>query len=144
MNKTLLGRLKILISRNRLVRFLIAGGLNTAVTYLLYIALLQACEYRVAYTISYVLGIVLAFLVNRFFVFQTHRGVYSLVLFPLVYVVQYIAGLITIWVCVYKLGLNEALAPLIAIFVTIPLTYFISRLVFEKRPASGNVRSSDR
>lgn len=129
-------RLRAMVAASSFVRFLISGGLNTAATYAVYLILLGAMGYKIAYTIAYVFGIALAFVINRLFVFQTHRGWRSMVLFPFVYLVQYLVSLAVIWTWVERLQLSPKLAPLIAIVITIPITFVLSRLVFGQ-PRAG-------
>jgi len=117
---------------------LLSGGFNTASTYVIYLALLQFTGYRLAYTISYATGILLSYVINRVFVFRSHRGLASALLFPFVYLIQYLAGLVVLWVWVDKLGFAKAFAPLIAIIATIPLTYLLSRYVFTRNTLSAS------
>ncbi len=126
----MLTRLRDLWSRSSLVRFLLSGGINTAFTYAVYLLLLHVLSYRVAYTASYIAGIALAFMLNRSFVFRTHRGWKSVVLFPFVYVAQYLLGLLVAIGWVETLQLPAEGAPLAAIAVTIPATFLLSRAVF--------------
>lgn len=114
-------------------RFLVSGVFNTALTYVVYLLLLMVIPYQLSYTISYVLGIVLAFWLNRSFVFKSHRGIRSLLFFPFVYLFQYLIGMLMLWVWVERLGLNQELAPIAAVVITVPLTYVLSRLVFVQR-----------
>lgn len=118
------------IQRNSFVRFLLSGGLNTVVTWALYLVLLNFIGYKTSYSISYVFGIVLAYLINRFFVFKTHRGVSSIMLFPLVYLFQYLLGLLIVWGWVEVFKMEVLFAPLISIIVSIPITYILTKYVF--------------
>lgn len=130
--------LRGMIEQSRFLRFLLSGVVNTATTYVIYLALLQIIDYRVAYTIAYATGILLAYALNRVFVFRAHRGWSSLLLFPLVYLAQYLASLAIVWVWVDKFGLPKSLAPLLAIIVTVPLTYVLSHHVFvQKLPSDA-------
>lgn len=131
----MLQRMRELVRKSSFVRFLISGGLNTVATYAAYLALLQAISYKAAYTVAYVFGIVIAFVINRLFVFQTHRGWRSLVLFPFVYLAQYLMSLAIVWTWVEQMCLPAALAPMVAIVITVPLTFILSRFVFGGRPA---------
>lgn len=115
---------------SRFLRFIISGGLNTAVTYGIYLGLLQIIPYHTSYTIAYVSGIAFSYALNRLFVFKTHQGLRSILLFPSVYVAQYGLGMLVIWLWVDKMGMNEVVAPLMAVAITIPFTYAISQLVF--------------
>jgi putative flippase GtrA len=135
-------RLRALAARGRFLRFLISGGINTVATYATYLALLSIFEYRLAYSIAYVTGIFLSYVFNRTFVFQTHRGWRSVLLFPFVYLTQYMAGLAIVWAWVGQLHLAQSLAPLVAILVTIPLTYLLSRYVFVPQDRRDQGRSS--
>lgn len=126
----MLQKARDLVGRSSFLRFLISGGINTVATYAAYLALLQANSYKVAYTAAYVFGIVIAFFINRLFVFRTHRGWRSLLMFPFVYLAQYLVSLAVVFAWVEHLKMPAALAPLIAIVVTIPLTFILSRFVF--------------
>lgn len=118
---------------SRIARFLISGCFNTAITYGAYFFLLQLMSYQWAYTMAYVLGIALAFALNRAYVFESHRGWFSLVVFPLIYVLQYFLGVGLLWGLVAVLGLSQVLAPLLVILLTVPVTYLMSRFVFLRR-----------
>ncbi|MGZ9710574.1 GtrA family protein [Glaciimonas sp. GNP009] len=117
-------------------RFLVSGGFNTALTFALYLLLLNVTSYRVSYTIAYLSGIFLSFALNRFFVFNSHRGVRSVALFPLVYVFQYLASMLILWIWIDQLGLSRKIAPLMAIILSLPITYLLSRLIFLKKSSS--------
>jgi putative flippase GtrA len=116
--------------KNRFIRFLCTGGLNTAVTYGIYLLLLQIVNYQISYTIAYVTGIVFTFVLNRLFVFKTHQGWKSLILFPLVYVFQYLFGMLILWLGVQYLSLDVKFGPLVVVILSIPLTYLLSKFVF--------------
>jgi len=111
-------------------RFLLSGGFNTVVTYLIYLLALLVLPYWAAYSAAYIAGIVLAYVLSRYWVFWQHRGVASVVLFPLVYVIQYILGLAVVWVWVNTLHLDAKYAPLAAVALTVPITYVLSRHIF--------------
>ncbi|MBB3826551.1 GtrA family protein [Xanthomonas arboricola] len=133
MSMPMLRKARDLVSGSSFVRFLISGGINTVATYAAYLALLQATSYKVAYTVAYVFGIVIAFFINRLFVFRTHRGWRSLLMFPFVYLAQYLVSLAVVFAWVEHLGFSVALAPIVAILVTVPLTFLLSRFVFGRR-----------
>lgn len=115
-------------------RFLVSGGVNTLITYVLYLALLQVLPYRLSYTISFVFGIALAYVINHYFVFQVRRHGARGLLFPFVYAVQYLVGLLVVHTWVALLHWHASLAPLAAIVVTLPVTFLLSKWVFEGGP----------
>lgn len=114
----------------RFLRFIISGGLNTIVTYALYLGLLIVLPYHLSYTVAYLSGIGMAYALNRFFVFEGHKGLQSVVALPFIYMAQYLLGIALMWVCVERFGITEAVAPLLVIGLSLPLTYFLSRLAF--------------
>lgn len=128
-----IANVRVLVERSRFVRFLLSGGINTVATYAIYLALLQLLDYRIAYTVAYLLGVLLSYILNWLFVFRVHRGLSSVLLFPFVYVAQYVASLAIVWMWVQRFGFSKAFAPLIAIAITIPLTYAVSKVVFLKK-----------
>jgi len=121
--------LKLFLSA-RFARFLASGAVNTALSYLLYLALLPFLTYAVSYTVAYVAGIVISYLLNRFFVFREGRGLASAAVFPLVYLVQFLLAQAILWLWVDLAGWDARLAPLAAICLTIPVTFVLSRWVF--------------
>jgi putative flippase GtrA len=116
-----------------IARFLMSGGFNTALTYGMYLGLLTFLPYQLSYTVSYLTGIVLAYVLNRFFVFKSHNGVRSALMMPVIYLMQYLLSLVVLWLWVEKLQLDSRLAPLAAIALTLPVTFVLSRLAFKKR-----------
>lgn len=115
------------------VRFLIAGGLNSLATYLLYLALLLAVPYAWAYSLSYGAGIVLSFVLSSIFVFRVPLRWRKLLPYPSVYLVQYLLGLGVIYAGVELLGWDERLMPVAALAVTVPVSYVLTRWVLQGR-----------
>lgn len=116
------------------LRFLVAGVANTGLTYVVYLALLAAAPYRVAYTGSYAAGIVLSYALNTFYVFREPWSWKKLAAFPLVYVVQYLVGLVVVSLLVEVAGVPTTIAPLAAVLITLPTTYLASRAIIKARP----------
>lgn len=123
--------------RKNLLRFLIAGLFNTITTFLLYLALMSHLSYKLSYTLAFVTGIILSYVLNRLFVFRAHKGSKSLIAMPLIYLVQYILGMLVILAWVELLFMNPTWGPLVSIAATVPITYILSHHFF----AGGNSRS---
>lgn len=111
-------------------RFLISGALNTGISYLLYLGFLQLFSYRIAYTAAFVLGILISYGLNAVFVFRAKIAIRSLIRFPLVYLVQYVLGMVLVVTLIEFVGVAAWVAPIFAILVTVPLTFVLSRLIF--------------
>lgn len=126
--------------RGRVVRFLASGAFNTLLTYVLYLVLLPSLGAVWSYSLAYAVGIVLAYVLNRAFVFRAHAGWKSMVAMPLIYMVQY--GLsIAVVTCWVRAGLRPELAPLPAIVLSLPVTYLLSRVAFLRGGAGRAAQS---
>jgi len=90
-------------------------------------------EYQIAYLISYSIGILCSYLMNALFVFRRYLSLKTFLRFPLVYVVQYLASAILLEILVRWAGLSTMVAPIVAIVVTVPLTFLASRAIFRQQ-----------
>lgn len=114
-------------------RYLIAGATNTAVTFGAYWLLLRVLNYAASYTIAYVLGIFLSYTMNTFFVFRVAPSKRSAMAYPLVYLVQWLTGMLTLWMWATMLRLPANYGALVAIVVTVPVMFVLTKLIL-KRP----------
>ena len=122
------------------VRFLIAGAINTLATYLIYLGALPFVAYAYAFSISFVAGIVLAFVLYSSFVFRTPIAWRKLARYPAVYLVQYFAGLAVLALLIEHVGMSKRIAPLVSVLVLTPLTFVMNRrfLLTAKTNAAKN------
>jgi putative flippase GtrA len=114
-------------------RYLVAGALNTAASWLVYLGLLQLVSYRAAYTLSFVFGVLLSFLLNSWYVFGVPLRWRRLLPYPGVYLAQYAVGYVVVWLAVEKLGLPAWSGPLAALVFTLPLGFLLTRRVLVGR-----------
>ena len=114
------------------LRFLVAGGANTAVAYGIYLLLLPFMRYEFAYAIGYIAGIATAYVLGATYVFRREMRARSAVRFPLVYIAQFLASLALLRAAVEILHLPRWLALAISIAVTMPMTFLLSRLVIRR------------
>jgi len=121
-------------------RFLVSGAINTAATFAIYVQLLGVVTYVLAYSVAFVSGIVVSYLLHRYFVFRTGGGLGVMMLFPLVYVVQYLLGVMIIFLWVDVLDMPETVASVVAVVATVPVTYALSRRLFLRRRDRDDVR----
>lgn len=110
-------------------RFLIAGAVNTVASYVIFLLLLGFMPYLVAYTISYVIGIAISYVLLTSFVFAAPRRMATALRFPFVYVVQYLIGSAVIVLLVETWNVRAPIAAIVAIFATIPLSFLLSRTI---------------
>jgi putative flippase GtrA len=112
----------------RVARYFASGLINLVVTYLLYLLLIRVLAVPVSYTIAYVTGIGISYLLNRTFVFRARGGRRALLAFSGLYLMQYLLGLTITTLLLPWVG--RELAPLGAVAVTVPLLYVMTRYVF--------------
>lgn len=83
-----------------------------------------------AYTLSFVSGILLSYGLNARYVFRANITLDTFFRFPAVYLGQYLLGLAVISLLVEKLGVAAWLAPAVVLLITVPTTFMLSRKVF--------------
>lgn len=111
------------------LRFLFCGGINTAVTYGIYCLLQLFLHYQIAYAFAYGMGVVFSYWLNTVLVFKETLAWKKFFQYPVVYLAQYSLSALLMWVAVKYLNVNETLAPLVILIITIPMTYFLSKLI---------------
>lgn len=114
------------------IKFLIAGGLNTVLTYIIYLGLVQVLPYPVAYTVTYLLGIAFGYLVNAYWVFGGKASVRSALGYPAAYALNYLLGLGLLAALVEVAGVDKRLAPLVVVVFTTPVMYLFSKHIFSR------------
>lgn len=103
------------------------GGFNAASTYALYLLLASFIHYQLAYLVTYVAGIGLAYLVNLRMVFRSRSSGRKMALYPLIYVFQYFLGAALLFIFVDLLHVSSKLAPLLVIGMLFPLSYCLNK-----------------
>ena len=117
-------------------RFLLVGLVTTVASYGLFVALELVLPYLIAYAIAYVSGFLLSYLLNTRVVFRVARSWSTFLRFPLVYVFQFVLGSLVIVLLVEWLAIAPRIAALVALAVTVPVTYFAAKLVLHGRDAT--------
>jgi putative flippase GtrA len=127
------GRLSQAIWRRRaeLARFGLAGGINFVLTYFLYLLCLRFVTYSLAYTISYLAGILISYWLSSQFVFQERMRLSKALQFPLIYLTLYLITLGLLYLLIECAHVPRQFAPLLALFFTIPTAYLLSRFVIK-------------
>lgn len=116
-----------------IIKFVGVGAINTGLTYLLYLGLMLFVSYQIAYAIAFVAGILIAYVLNTRYVFKVNQSVKKLLLFPLVYLIQYVCGAAMMHVWVAKLSINASVAPLLTTVTLLPLTYALTKIILKDR-----------
>lgn len=111
----------------RIVRFLIAGLLNTGLSVLVYQAALFVMPHVPAYVLAYVAGIVAAYLLYSRQVFDAPLTTTRFTKFALFYVASLAAGALLNAALIEGMGVMARLAIFITIAVMLPVNYLGSR-----------------
>ena len=124
-------------------RFLLAGGLNTVLTYLLYLALLRWMSAVWSYVMAFVLGILLSYLLSRYWVFvQAPARVWHAIWVPVIHLAQLALGSFIVWVSVQFFALPPFAAPLLATGLMFPLVFMAQRRVFSGAASVSQARDA--
>ncbi|WP_324274264.1 GtrA family protein [Blastococcus brunescens] len=121
-------------TRRTFLRFLVVNAVNTALYWGLYLLLLFVLPYLVANTVALVLAVLAAYLLNARYAFQVDASGRSLVLFLGANGTTIVLRTAVVWVLVEKLAASQELAPLLAVIVTTPVAYVLTRLAMTTRP----------
>ncbi|MCT2195588.1 GtrA family protein [Paenibacillus sp. p3-SID1389] len=113
------------------LKFVIVGGLNTAITYGAYLLLLLCFEYKISYSISYILGILFSYYFNTKFVFREKITLLKFLKFPVVYLAQYLINVVILHILVEYINMPAEIVPLIVIVVSLPITYLLSKFIIK-------------
>ena len=120
-------------NRNEFFKFIFFGGVNTVLSYAIYVVLLLFLIYPVAYSLAYFLGIFISYYLNSRFVLKRDVRLVKAFQYPLVYLVQYLLGVSLLSVLIEIFSLNKFIAPALVIVFTIPATFSLSRFIIKGR-----------
>lgn len=118
------------------VMFVIMGGVNTIYGFGLFLVFELFMSYDLAYSLTYVIGIFVSYYFNARFVFRQPMRLKTLLSYPLVYVVQYLAGLVLLVIFVELFGIDARLAQFPTTILTLPITFLLSRAIVSMKPKS--------
>lgn len=109
-----------------LSRFILLGAINTVLTLCLYNALIFIMSAKVAYTITYILGLFFVFVFYPSKIFKVD-GVWAKLISVFVYISSLMLG-----VYIVSMIDNERVAVIFAVVVTTLYNYFIMRFFFRR------------
>jgi len=120
-------------SESRIFPFLLAGGLNTAVTYACFIVIEPKLGAVLSYTLVYTAGICFSYYLNARFVFQSPIAWRSALPFPAIYGVQYLWGVLLLLLLGDVFNWPHKWALLAVIATSVPLTFLLTRQLMVKQ-----------
>ncbi|MBA2650264.1 MAG: GtrA family protein [Legionella sp.] len=117
--------------KKQFLGFTITGVFSTGIMYLIYLALNRWLSYQLAYAISYAISVLALYFMNTLFIFKQGFSMKTFLKFPLIYLIQYLIGAISLEFLV-RHGVSEVQAPILIIVLLLPLTFFLNRYVLLK------------
>jgi putative flippase GtrA len=118
-----------------IIRFLVAGMANTTFSYLVYLLALHYVHFLLAFCLSFMSGILCAFITNSRFVFRTHLRWSKLWGVSAIYILQAFLGLILLTFWIEKSKIDKGIAPLLNIVTLTPATFVLNRWYLMRKEA---------
>ena len=110
--------------------YLSGGVSNTILSIALYNLLIFFFNVNIAYSITWICGIVFSYYFNKKIVFQKISNSIYLVVYFIVYFFIYILSLEVFNLLIFSYKFNESFALLITIFLFIPINYYVNKFFF--------------
>ncbi len=118
----------------QILRFVIAGAINSGLSVLVYQAALFVMPYGPAYVLAYLAGIAIAYVLYSRQVFDAPLGTKRFATFALFYMASLAVGTVLNGVLIEMLGVVERLAIFITIALMLPVNYLGSRFCLRAAP----------
>lgn len=116
-------------------RFVVVNALNTGLYWALYLLLLQAMSYFWANALALVIAVLAAYVLNARYAFRVRASRWSLVMYLITNGTTIVLRSAVVWVLVEWLSLPEELAPPVAVAVTLPVAFVLTKLAMTERAA---------
>lgn len=117
----------------RILRFVVAGAVNTGLSVLVYQAALFVLPHTPAYVVSYIAGIAIAYVLYSRGVFDAPFNTARFTAFALFYSVSLAAGAVLNAALIESLGVAARLAIFITVAAMLPVNYLGSRWCLRAR-----------
>lgn len=115
------------------LRFLIVGGVNTAVGCAVYLFFVEYMSHTLAYGIAFIAGTICAASLHARVTFGVELRRSSFALSALFYLISYFVNAGVLELTVRGLGVDKRLAILVIVATSIPMTFIVNRLIFKGR-----------
>lgn len=118
----------------RMLRFVIAGAVNTGLSVLVYQAALFVMPHGPAYVLAYLTGIAIAYVLYSRQVFDAPLGTGRFAAFALFYIASLVTGAVLNSVLIERARMAERLAIFATIALMLPVNYLGSRFCLRAAP----------
>lgn len=121
----------------QITRFVLVGGTNTLVTFVIFFLLALFLAVEIAYSIAFLIGLTWVVLGSSRFVFGGGHRLGRLFLFALSYLAVYLVGRFIIALIQPSDSLELAALTIVLIAVTTPLSFITGKLILTGRKAEA-------
>jgi putative flippase GtrA len=128
--------------RRVFARFVVVNVLNTLLYYLLYLLFLLVVPYVAANVLALGIAIVLAYLMNARYAFRVRMTGRSLVSFLVTNLSTMGLRTAVVWLLVEFSVTGERLAPLVAVAVTLPIAFLLTKFVMTQPTGTERGRTA--
>ncbi|PBB06549.1 MULTISPECIES: GtrA family protein [Salimicrobium] len=119
---------------NEFTRFVLVGGLNTANYYIFYLLFYNVLElyYLISHILAFFISMVISFFLNVYFTYGVKPTISKFLLFPFTQFVNMSVSSLLVFVFVDLFGWNGNIAPLVAVFFTVPITFVVTGKILKR------------
>jgi putative flippase GtrA len=121
----------------RIMRFLVAGAVNTGLSVLVYQAALFIVPHTPAYVLSYIVGILAAYFLYSRHVFDASINAARFTAFAVFYIASLVIGTLVNAALIEEIGVTARLAIFITIALMLPVNYLGSRWCLRVGPRNA-------
>ncbi|SDJ76862.1 GtrA family protein [Sediminibacillus albus] len=119
---------------NEFIRFVIVGGVNTVNYYLVYLLCYNIFNwhYLVSHIIGFMISLIISFFLNVYFTYKVKPTISKFLQFPLTQLVNMSVSSGFVYMFVDVLHWNGNVAPIAAVFLTVPITFLVTSKILKK------------
>ena len=121
------------ILKKQVLGFAVTGTVSTLIMLGLYVGLNKIMNYQSAYLVAYCISVIALYFMNALWVFNQPISWQSFIKFPLIYLLQYLVGAVSLEFIV-RLGVSVTFAPVFVVIILLPVTFILNRVVLMARP----------
>lgn len=122
-----------MLLNSQFVRFAIVGCVNTLVYYSIYMICMYglSMHYILSHGTGFVVSFIGSFFLNVYFTYKVRPTWRKFLTFPFTQVVNVSVSTLLLLVFVEWMHLSSAIAPLGAVFITVPITYIVTKKILQ-------------
>lgn len=117
---------------HKFIKFLIVGGINTLLSFLVYQIFLLNFNYKIAYLGAYIFGVIFTLLLNARVVFYAKISSLIIFLYTTFFIISYLLGLFLIQFGVEAFLVDKRIIILFVSILLAPFNFFSIKYIMQK------------